>query len=249
MDLSRPLEVIVCGNGSIGVFEDGELQPHTMLTLRVDEDGMLVDQLDRPIAGALSNGVDFDAVWVDLNDSPITPTTAVSVEANLDSRTLYVGPFDERAPAATSVFSTAVSLVGPVDVHRVELYFTHNGEGRWELWAMAELEVAGCLESLGHGTLSFDTDGNLAETMLPRFDAPWKASPVPRWSLTGVFTSHATSSAVTALHVDGVKALPIFGLGLTARGEVFTTDAAERQHAAAWILDGLDAYLAPVESH
>jgi flagellar hook protein FlgE len=99
---------------------------------------------------------------------PPLATTTMTVTANLDANAAPPAlPWDAQNPAATSNFSTAMSVYDSLgNAHNVDVYFVNTGPGAWSYHMLANgSEVtggtAGQNSDIGDGTLTFSSNGAL----------------------------------------------------------------------------------------
>jgi len=133
----------------------------------VDLQGNRVQGFPADTAGALGG------VLSDLQPgqatAPPTPTTTITVRANLDSTAPPVGPFDVANIEGTTTFTSTTqvfdSLGRPVDV---TIHYTKLADGQWEWNAVTDGAnvqggVAGDPTVIASGSLTFNTDGQLTD--------------------------------------------------------------------------------------
>jgi len=148
-------------------------------------------------------------------------TTVVTMKANLQADAVVPAAWDILDPAATSNFSTGVTLYDSLGTPiQAEVYFRKNGAGDWEWHAVTDGAnvaggTAGTLSEIGNGTLSFDTEGKLtAQTATSNFSPVAGTAPQAiTWDFgddiasggTGLngITQFAGTSAVSFLNQDG----------------------------------------------
>jgi flagellar hook protein FlgE len=107
---------------------------------------------------------------ITLQTAAIQPkaTTALNVTANLDSNaTVPAGAWDAQNPAATSNFSTSLSVYDSLgNSHNVDVYFRATGPNAWEYHELASgsAVVGGTAAQnfeFGSGTMTFTSAGAL----------------------------------------------------------------------------------------
>jgi len=142
-------------------FQDGYL---------VNNDGLRVQGYAALPQGGFANGLGD----VELNASALSPnpTTSMEMTANLDANaTPPTAPFDVNDPAATSNFSTSMTVFDPQgNGHSVDVYYVKTtNPNEWEVHVLADAtEVSTPAPAPGDdyveistGTLNFDGDGLL----------------------------------------------------------------------------------------
>jgi flagellar hook protein FlgE len=144
-------------------------------SFHIDQSGFLVDPSGFRVQGfdvddtGQPQGVTGDIV---LPTAPLQPlaTSEITINANLDSRVPYVGPFDPANPENTSNFTTAITVYDSLgNEHQVTAYFTREdapGPGGGNVWdynvvVSAEDSATGAAYVAQSGTLEFTTDGAL----------------------------------------------------------------------------------------
>jgi flagellar hook protein FlgE len=98
---------------------------------------------------------------------PATATGGVSLAVNLDSNAGIPAPFDPLDPAATSNFSTSVTVYDSLgNGHQATTYYARTGVNSWDWHAMVDgAEITGGTPDVpfegANGSLTFTTDGAL----------------------------------------------------------------------------------------
>jgi len=146
---SRAGQFAIDGDGFISSPQGLRLQGY-----QVDESGRVLSRLGDMQVGQLS--------------SPPSATSTVNLELNLDaSAEVLTDPWDPSNPAATSNYSTSVtlydSLGNPV---QAEAYYRKTADNQWEYRVLVDGAhvqggTAGTPEEISDGTLEFSTDGEL----------------------------------------------------------------------------------------
>jgi flagellar hook protein FlgE len=160
--------VVRMPNGQLAYTRNGQFT--------LDQDGFMVDLQGNRVqgfpadtAGALG-GVPSN-LQVGQATSPPTPTTTITVRANLDSTQPAIptgfDPTDATTIANTTTFSSTTqvfdSLGRPIDV---TIHYTKVGDGQWQWNAVIDGAnqqggTAGTPVVIAGGTLNFNTDGQL----------------------------------------------------------------------------------------
>ncbi|MBV1861030.1 MAG: hypothetical protein KUG77_21615, partial [Nannocystaceae bacterium] len=240
--------LIVCGAGTLQVSDDGRVLDEYELHLRVDEQGALVDENDRPILGVSVGVPTLGPASVPLA-IPGVATQTVELAVNLAPAGPRL-PFDPLAPEFTSDFQTAIAIHDAVGASiEVQLFFAQTPD-KWKVYPMAERNTPGQLEPLGVVTLDFGADGELALVEGDPLLAPWSDDEDAIWHLDFDpvrTTSLAGAYSVRSVSMDGREPGALRGLTLSARGEVVATYSNGRVISAAWILDGLEGWLVAMD--
>jgi flagellar hook protein FlgE len=139
---------------------------------KIDNAGNLVNPEGLQVQGyaALANG-NFAAAISSLRVStaalPPVATSNITEVANLDSAaTTPTAPWDAQNPAATSNFSTTITVYDSLGkAHSVDIYFRKTAANTWDYHALvASSEVTGGVGTyteIGTGSLAFTTNGAL----------------------------------------------------------------------------------------
>ncbi|MGH1343532.1 MAG: flagellar basal body FlgE domain-containing protein [Nannocystales bacterium] len=241
------ISVFVCGAGTVQVSDEGRVLDENELHLRVDEQGALVDEDDRSVLGVSVEVPTLSPVSVPLA-IPGVATQTVELAVNLD-RTVPRLPFDPLDPVFTSDYQTSISIYDEMGVSvEVQVFFAQTPD-KWKVYPMAERGVEGQDELLGVVTLDFGADGELAQVEGEPLIAPWAEDNEAVWHLEfdpARTTSVAGASSVRGVSSDGREPGVLRELTLSPRGEVVATYSNGRVVSAAWILDGLEGWLVPM---
>lgn len=143
-------------NGSFSFDSSGYL---------VNADGYRVQGSSYNANGQLATGNLGDIQVDTISQIPAKQTANVTLQTNLDSNSDILGTFDINTPTTTSNYSTTTTIYDSLGTaHTATCYFTKTAENSWT-WNLtlngSELGGTTSLTSIGNGTLTFDTDGNL----------------------------------------------------------------------------------------
>jgi flagellar hook protein FlgE len=139
----------------------------------VSNDGTLVNPQGLALQGYAANGDGTfasspGAIRVPTSGIPPQATSRLTVGANLDAgATTPTAPWDANNPAATSNFSTSMTVFDSQGTpHTMSVYFRRTGPNAWEYHALvngAEVTggTAGRNSEVATGTLTFSTSGAL----------------------------------------------------------------------------------------
>jgi len=141
---------------------------------QVDHDGYLVSPEGLRLQGYTADtsgnmSTQLGDLRVDGMTLPATPTTTMTLHANLDARpaTPATPAWDPANPSTTSDYSSPTRIVDSLGAsHDATIYFHNDGGGNWTWHAMVdggELTggTAGVPTEGASGALSFNTDGSL----------------------------------------------------------------------------------------
>lgn len=210
----------------------------------IDVNGKLVDPHGMKLQGyaALPDGT-ISAELGDLTVAGQTiaaqPTGEVDVAVQLSSEEPIPPAWDPTDPAATSNFSTNVTVYDSLgNAHELTTYFRHSGSNTWEWHAMvdgADLTggTAGVPTEGASGTLQFTTNGELsAETMSASswdflnatagqsIDFDFGTSLAEGGTGLDGSTQFAEVSATTGLAQDGYRAGTVAGISIDNDGTI-----------------------------
>lgn len=213
---------------------------------QVDHDGFLVNpeglRLQGYTADSAGNiGSQLGDLRVDGMTLPATPTSTMTIHANLDARPASPATpaWDPTSPDTTSDFSSPTRIVDSLGhSHDATIYFHNDGAGSWSWHAMVdggELTggTAGTPTEGASGTLTFGTDGSLqtSTTTTSSFDFLGAA---PGQNVTfdfgtpasvsgtgfGGTTQLAQVSGVTSLSQDGFGGGAVAGMQIEQDGTI-----------------------------
>ncbi|MFQ5543472.1 MAG: flagellar hook protein FlgE [Nitrospiria bacterium] len=134
--------------------------------LMVNPDGLQVQGFQADQTGVITG--QFGSI--NLASGSIQPraTTKIDMIANLDSGGVIPAAFDVNNPAATSNFSTSITLHDSLgNSHLTTVYFRKSAEAAtgntWEYFAVVDAanSTSGAATIMANGTLGFGTDGRL----------------------------------------------------------------------------------------
>jgi flagellar hook protein FlgE len=173
----QPTDLALSGDGFFVVQGALDGVPGTFYTragqASVNNQGALVNPQGLALQGYAANGDGTfasspSALSIPAGGIPPRATTRLTVGANLDaSAATPTAPWDPNNPAATSNFSTAMTVYDSQGgAHTVSVYFRRTGANAWEYHALANGgEVAGGTagrnSEVATGTLTFSTSGAL----------------------------------------------------------------------------------------
>lgn len=173
----QPTDVALSGDGFFVVQGAVDGVPGTFYTragqTTVNNEGTLVNPQGLALQGYAANGDGTfasatSALHVPTGGIPPRATSRLTVGANLDaSAATPAAPWDANNPAATSNFSTAMTVYDSQgNAHTVSVYFRRTGANAWEYHALAnggEVSggTAGRNSEIATGTLTFSTSGAL----------------------------------------------------------------------------------------
>lgn len=242
--------VTVCGDGLLRVLEDGEVRTLVNAELRLDEDGAVLDAQDRPILGVSAGSPTLTPAVVP-TEVPGMPTRAATIAIRLSADTPTSGPFDPSSPFETSDFHTSVTLFTmtgePVEV---DIVFVRHGGGRWEVHALSERDVADVPADLGRMDLVFNASGALTSVTGGPLLHPRKHDNAEPWTLafdTSRTVSYRASPEIYGFEQDGRSPGDLLELTLSARGELTAEYSNGMTVSAAWVLDGIEGWIARPE--
>ncbi|GEJ56989.1 flagellar hook protein FlgE [Anaeromyxobacter diazotrophicus] len=202
----------------------------------VNLDGLRVQGYGADAAGNVTSAV--GDLQVGNASSAPQPTTTISLKANLQSDAVIPAAWDPTQPAATSNFSTSVTIydsLGKAD--QAQVYFRRSGAGTWEWHAVTDGSAvaggtAGVPSEIAGGTLTFDSNGLLtAQTQASSFNPLNATAPqalafnfgTPTGAggsgLDGI-TQFASASATTFVGQDGFAPGELTSVQIDKKGTV-----------------------------
>ena len=213
---------------------------------KLDADGQLVNAQGLTLQGYQANpdgsiGSTLGAVHVSTAALPPKQTTSLDITANLDSTAAPpANPWDPNDPAATSNFSTSMTVYDSVgNSHAVDIYFVNTGPGTWDYHAMAKGDdvtggVPGTPSEIAGGQLTFTTDGALQDAQLTTGGTVDWINATPGQTMAfnfgkplaaggtglGGTTQFASPSAVSAQGQDGYASGALSGIQVDPSGIV-----------------------------
>ena len=164
-------------------------------------------------------------------------TTEVKLRANLQADAPILPAFDPNDPSATSNFSTSVTIFDSLGkAHQMEVFYRKTAEGEWEWHGLVDgASVAGGTpgtpSEVASGTLSFDTDGKLADSTYTSSFTPVGGSTqtisfdlgdptgAGGAGLSGI-TQFASPSAVSFINQDGYAAGNFASVSIESDGSI-----------------------------
>jgi flagellar hook protein FlgE len=179
---------------------------------------------------------------IQLSTAALPPQASTSIEltANLDANeTPPTLPWDPQDPAATSNFSTSMTVYDSLgNTHAVDVYFRNTGLNTWEYHGIVNGQevtppAAGNYEWLS-GQLTFDTQGRLVSDTITSGGTVDFAGAQPGQALTVDFgdpiaaggtgqtgvTQYGSASSVSGQSNDGYAAGELTGIDISADGVV-----------------------------
>ncbi len=216
----NPMDVGISGNGMFVVSGNHQGRDAQFYTrdgrFKLDAGGTMVDMHGMRVQGyTVTNGVRSTAIG-DLQlggkQSPPVATTSAAMTLNLDSNSL-VGTYDPADPNGSSSYSTSMTVHDSLGAeHQATVHFTKTPAGDWEWHATVDGSdvggTAGTPVEIANGTLTFDTNGNLANQQTVASSASFTgATPnqVIAFDFTGT-TQNSGSSTISATNIDGRSA-------------------------------------------
>ena len=251
INTDKPTDLAVSGEGFFvvqGTLQGTQGRYYTRAgQFHIDENGYLTNPDNMRVQGynALPNG-QLESAPADLivsaNTVPASPTTEVSVAANLDADAVVPLAFDPTDPQGTSNFANNVTVYDSLGgAHEVTVYYRKSASNSWEWHAMVdggELTggTPGTLTEQANGTLTFTTDGaldteataasnwnflNATQNQAIAFD--FGTSLTTDGGLTGLdgTTQFASPSTITGLSQDGFAAGSVAGLTISPDGMIY----------------------------
>ena len=182
-----------------------------------NRDGNLVDPLGQRVQGytidqatQTATGLLAD-IQLNVTLAPPQATTEMDVAINLDSEAPANGPFSTADPTGTSAFQTSITSFDSLGGAReVTLYYTRTASNSWT-WN-ATIDQADSLTApnpgetevlVGTGTLTFDTDGNLATSAGGPITASFVGGAATPQSIVVDFGPTGTTALTTQFTGDG----------------------------------------------
>lgn len=256
LNTDRPTDMAISGEGMFvleGTLRGSDSRWYSRAgQFLINEDGMLVNSDGLRVQGynAMPDGT-MNSVVEDLvvasNSVAASPTSEVTVAANLDAEAPTLAPWDATTPESTSNFSTEVTVYDSLGgQHEVILFFRKSGANSWDWHAMAdggELEQpadplappneAGVLSEQAFGTLTFDTNGSLLTDTVDSTN-DWNFLNASPQSVTFDFgesvdeggsglegtTQFSSVSTTTSISQNGFNSGTVSGLSVEADGTI-----------------------------
>lgn len=219
---SSPLNAAIEGDGFFVVRDAAGSVAYTRDgTFHIDANGMLVNATGQTVqgwvgtAGIINSNGAAGAISIPSGtlQSPL-PTANMSLTANLDAGT-----------ATNGTFSAPIQIVDSLGKsHVLTVTFTKTGANAWSYDVQIPGEdvqggTAGKPQSIGNGTLAFDTSGKLTTPAVASGTVALKvpaladgaAAQTINWSLynpdqTGTLTQYSQTSATSGTQQDGLAA-------------------------------------------
>jgi flagellar hook protein FlgE len=132
----------------------------------------------------------------------------------------------------------------------VNIVFVRHGGGRWEVHAVSERDVAGVPADLGRMDLVFNASGALTSVTGGPLLSPRKHDNAERWTLAfdaSRTVSYRADSEIYGFEQDGRSPGDLLELTLSARGELTAEYSNDMTVSAAWVLDGIEGWIASPE--
>jgi flagellar hook protein FlgE len=254
-----PTDLAISGDGFFvvkGQVQGTQGQFYTRAgQFHVDNQGNLVNVDGLRVQGysAQANGV-MGATVGDINVTPGTvpasPTTKITVGANLDASAAVPAAFDPTNPGGTSNFSNNVTVYDSLGkAHEVTIYYRKSGVNAWEWHAMVDGGdvggTAGVPTERANGNVTFTTNGaldtettaasswsftNATANQAIAFDFGTSITTDGGTGLDGT-TQFASTSTTTSLTQDGYAAGSVAGIAVNADGTVMGTFSNGQQRA------------------
>lgn len=226
-------------NGVTGNFYTRAGQFH------LDKDGHLANPDGMRLQGyAADNKGTLSGTLSDLSIStrtmPASATTKVNMSMNLDSKAVEPPPWDPADPAATSNFSSGLTVYDSLgNAHEITIYYTKTGSNTWDWHAMADgATMAGGTAGVpfegASGSLTFTSDGALDTESMNQ--SQWDFNDAtPGQSITFDFgtaitgdggtgldgaTQFGDASSTTGLRQDGFAAGSVSGITISSDGSI-----------------------------
>ncbi len=212
----------------------------------IDRDGFLANPQGMKLQGSKANGdgtfsPDVSAINIPTTALAPKPSSKMDVAANLDaSAAVPALPFDVTNPAATSNFSTAMSVYDSLGKnHQLTVYFAKTASNTWDYHVVVDGGqlaggTPGTNTEIGKGSLAFNTSGAL-QTLTPTVPiavnflnaAPGQAIAVNLGSALGAggkgtdgVTQYAAPSSVSSQTADGYASGDLAGVTVDSAGIV-----------------------------
>ena len=213
--------VVQGSNGQMNYTRDGSFSVNTLGQL-CTADGQLV--MGYPAAnGQVSTTSALGAINVnEASTIPAQPTTTLSIDANLDSRS-----------ATGATFSSPVTVYDSLgDSHQLTVTYTNTGTNSWSYSVTipsADVGGTGTSTTVASGSMTFNSSGQLTSPTSPvslgiTGLADGAANMNLSWSLTGPngssITQQASDSATTATNQNGYGVGTLTGYAVTSNGTV-----------------------------
>jgi flagellar hook protein FlgE len=225
-------DAAINGNGYFVVSTDGGMGFTRSGQFEFDGNGNLISSDGFKVMGYMAVNGEIDntgaVTAIEINKGqliPASPTTTMSMAANLDSQA-----------ANGSTYSSAVQVYDRLgQSHTVTLTFTKAGTGDWTWSAGIPAEDAGGAVGdpaviVGSGNLQFDNEGILASPAAnPILSLTGLSSGAADMNIefnvrnaagTPVITSYANDSAVSATMQDGYEASALKSISIDNRGVI-----------------------------
>ncbi|MCA9625646.1 MAG: flagellar hook protein FlgE, partial [Myxococcales bacterium] len=213
------------------------------MTLR--KDGMVINPQGLELQGYAAlpgGGFGSKLTGIQVSTASLAPrsTTEMKVVANLDAtETTPTAPWDPQDPAATSNFSTSMTVYDSLgNAHQTEIYFRKTGPNTWEYHGLVDGSevtpvVAGNDEWVT-GQLTFTTDGALQSDTVTAGGTIDFTGATPGQAITldlgdpisggGTgqlgLTQYGSPSGVSSQQQDGYTSGELSGLDISADGIV-----------------------------
>ena len=210
----------------------------------VDAKGALVNPQGLAVQGYAANK---DGTFSPALSGLVVPTsslapqasTKMSLVANVDSSaTPPSAPFDITKPAATSNFSTAMTVTDSLGKsHNLNVYFENTGPSQWNYHVVADGAdlaggVPGVAQEVGSGQLQFGTDGSLTSITAGTPIAASFVNATPNQAIalnfgsttstggtgTDGLTQFAAPSSVSSQGADGFSSGDLTGVSVDGQG-------------------------------
>lgn len=232
-------------NGNLGGWNSNFYTRAGQFTL--DNTGALVNPGGLVLQGYLTSGngeISNQLTDMRIANTILPPeaTENVDISANLNSSAVIpTAPWNLAAPnfdpGVASNFSTAITVYDSLgESHRMDVYFTKTASNAWSWAALVddgELGgTPGVYNQVGNGTLTFTTDGFLADDTSAAFNVTFTGASAQAIQMdfgesiadggTGLdgVTQYAASSIIRSQEQDGYGTGELNGVGVQDNGEV-----------------------------
>lgn len=198
-------------------------------------DGQKVMGFQADERGAIQNKL--TAIKIDRSVIDAKGSSKINLSMNLDIRAEKGVGFDPQRPDQTSQYSNGLTVYDSAgNAHLVTLYFEKAGDGQWTWHAMAKGEEVvggekGKLVECATGSLKFNTDGRLSESVVNKNEFNFNKGALPNQKIEFNFgktiaeggdglqtTQYGTNSDLYKHTQDGYTAGTLAGLSFNDDG-------------------------------
>ncbi len=193
----------------------------------VNLDGLRVQGYPADPAGNVTSALG-DLQVGNASSAPL-PTSAVTIQGNLQSDAVLAPAWDPLNPATSSTFSTSVTVYDSLGAdHQVQIYFSKTADATagppatdaaWDWHALTD--VGGVATPAGNGGLTYDNLGNLTSGAIGAgaFNPPG-AAPLGFTIDFSAITQFAGASATTFVGQDGFSSGQLSSIQIDKTGTV-----------------------------